>query len=219
VNDSERRRENKRERARAEGARGTGIATERPLRNEQPVGRASASCWLLAAGCWLLDAAVAAVAEYGAANEAKTQCIDEARRARRTARDRKRIRVCEIDNEKGRERERGESRIDRVARGWSNRRPTGWSAFHASRSRGKGSVGGKRRRRKGRTNERASERASERACGPSSREKDLPHRRPHIRTYVCTFVRTRHVQKVTRGMLSGRRRRRLTSRKGRTRAP
>lgn len=29
---------------------------------------------------------------------------------------------------------RGESRIDRVARGWSNRRPTGWSVFYTGAS-------------------------------------------------------------------------------------
>jgi len=84
VNDrSERRRENKRERARAEGARGTGIA----LRNEQPVERASASCWLLtaAAAAAAAVAAVAAVAEYGAANEAKTR--DERGRRQETERE------------------------------------------------------------------------------------------------------------------------------------
>ncbi|CAL7941434.1 unnamed protein product [Xylocopa violacea] len=39
-------------------------------------------------------------------------------------------RVCvnEIGNEH--DSKRGESRIDRVARGWSNRRPTGWSVFY-----------------------------------------------------------------------------------------
>lgn len=46
----------------------------------------------------------------------------------------------ERESERDGQRERRESRIDRVARGWSNRRPTGWSAFHASPPRiaGKG---------------------------------------------------------------------------------
>mgnify|MGYP004578766505 CR=1 FL=1 len=39
-----------------------------------------------------------------------------------------RVYVNEIGGEH--DSKRGESRIDRVARGWSNRQPTGWSIFH-----------------------------------------------------------------------------------------
>lgn len=39
-----------------------------------------------------------------------------------------RVYVNEIGGEH--DSKRGESRIDRVARGWSNRRPTGWSVFY-----------------------------------------------------------------------------------------
>lgn len=45
-----REREKESERRRQKGdQKGAGIATERPLRNEQPVERASAGCWLLLA--------------------------------------------------------------------------------------------------------------------------------------------------------------------------
>jgi len=66
----EREKERASERRRQKGdQRGAGIATERPLRNEQPVERASAGCWLLLAA--------AAAADYDGV--ARLYVVDEAR--------------------------------------------------------------------------------------------------------------------------------------------